>query len=79
MYIYSLAFKVIINTQMRISKLLGKTWPWGGDRVLWKEYGCNSQDTFRLFGLLVPPVFKVEFKGLTGVLKKISGILGLSL
>ena len=35
---------------MYISKLLGKTWPWWGDRVLWKEDGCNLQDTFRLFG-----------------------------
>ena len=22
----------------------------GVDRVLWKEYGCNLQDIFRLFG-----------------------------
>ena len=22
-----------------------------GDRVLWKEYGCKLQDTFRLFGV----------------------------
>ena len=39
----------IIITRLRISKLLGKTWPWGGDSVLWKEFGCNMQDTFRLF------------------------------
>ena len=29
MYIYSFALEVIIITWMRISKLLGKTWPWG--------------------------------------------------
>ena len=45
MYIYSFALGVIMITRMRISKLLGKTWPWGGDRVLWKEYACNLQDT----------------------------------
>ena len=29
MYICSLAYEVIIITRIRISKLLGKTWPWG--------------------------------------------------
>ena len=29
-YIYILALKVIIITQMRISNSPGKTWPWGG-------------------------------------------------
>ena len=51
MYIYSLALEFIIITRMRISNLLGKTWPWGeGDRVLCKEYGCNLQDPFMLSG-----------------------------
>ena len=50
MYIYTLALEVIIITLMRISNLLGKKWPWVGDRVLWKEYGCNLQDTFKLIG-----------------------------
>ncbi len=47
MYIYSFALEIIIITQMRISR---KDVALGGDRVLWKEYGCNLQDTFRLFG-----------------------------
>ena len=33
MYIYTLALEVIIITRMRISNLLGKTWPWGGMTV----------------------------------------------
>ena len=53
MYIYTLALEVTIIMQMRISNLLGKTWPWWGDCVLWKEYGCNLQDTFRLIGYAI--------------------------
>ena len=26
---------------------------WGGDRVLWKEYRCNLQDTFTYFGCAI--------------------------
>ena len=38
MYIYSLALEVIIITRMRISKLIGKTWLWGGVTVSsWKS------------------------------------------
>ena len=42
----------IIITQVRISKFLRKTWPWGagGDRVLWKEK-CG----FSGHGTIYPP------------------------
>ena len=52
----------IILTRMRISKLLGKTWPWQNDHFLRKEYGCNLQDTFRLFGRAVTMTSWVRFK-----------------
>ena len=49
MYIYILALEVIIIMQKRISNPLGP----GGDCVLYKEHGCNLQDTFRLIGRVI--------------------------
>ena len=48
MFIYILALEVIIIMRMRISKLHDEAL--GGDHVIWKEYGYNLQDTFRLIG-----------------------------
>ena len=44
----------IIITLMRISKLFGKTWPWGGARVHWKEYGCNCKTHLRYLAAQLP-------------------------